>query len=278
MLSEDRPEWKNRIHLVYAQLTVAFQHIAPDGSLVISLQTRPFDWNVDIIETLRQCFRTLTAVKPDYQRLRSIAYIVCQDYLANDESRSAFLLRLETGIQYLGRAGEPHLQHVTKLLHLIVSWTDTQLDVLDSTASMPRISGLADDKLLSDHSRAYIVSLLKPTWERQLQAIRKHYDEILQSESRSEHIPIRETHKLQRIGVGQTDAARTTQAGSANAATSWRRQQATTVQPGGADSPDWRVRHAEPHGSSQGRRGDDSRWGSGGNRGRGAEGSWRRNH
>ena len=64
MLAENALDWKDRVYLVYAQLMVALRHTRPGGSLVISLQARPFDWNVDILETLQQCFRTLTAVKP----------------------------------------------------------------------------------------------------------------------------------------------------------------------------------------------------------------------
>ena len=49
---------------------------------------------------------------------------------------------------------------------------------------------------------------------------------------------------------------RTGQVGVADVATSWRRQQTATVQPGGADSLDWRVRRTEPYSNSQGRHRD----------------------
>lgn len=115
MLAENTLGWKDRVHLVYAQLRVALRHTAPGGSLVISLQARPFDWNVDILETLRQCFRTLTAVKPGFQRRRSITYIVCQDCIASNETRQTFLRRFEAGIQYLGHAGKTKLSSVLEI-------------------------------------------------------------------------------------------------------------------------------------------------------------------
>lgn len=106
MLNENGLEWKDRVHLVYAQLVVAFRYIALGGSLVISLQAGPFIYIVDILDVLRQCFRTTRAVKPKFQRRRSIAYVVCQDYISSDDTRRSFLRRLELGIQYLGRTGE----------------------------------------------------------------------------------------------------------------------------------------------------------------------------
>lgn len=106
MLNDHTLEWKDRVHLVYAQLMVAFRYIAPGGSLVISLQVGPFAYIVDTLQVLRQCFQTITAVKPNYQKRRSIAYVVCHGYIASDGMQGSFLNRLELGIKYLTRTGK----------------------------------------------------------------------------------------------------------------------------------------------------------------------------
>lgn len=65
---------------------------------------------------------------------------------------------------------------------------------------MPRISGLTDERLLNAESRAYIVSLLEPVWQRQLEAIQEHYQKILGSGNERERTRHWQLHKARADG------------------------------------------------------------------------------
>lgn len=150
-MPEDAALWINDdIHLVYAQLLVAFRHITLDGSLVICLPTRPLNWVVDIIAILRQSFSEslITAVnlEPDGQAKRPVAYIVCRRYGAPEGTRSLHISRLHHSIQSMKRTDGP---------------------------VVPRLSGASEGTILSSQ-QPFVLNLLEPVWKRQYDATQKN--------------------------------------------------------------------------------------------------------
>lgn len=211
VLPEDTVPWNHRIHLVYAQLLVAFHNIAPGGSLIISIQTRPFDWVVDILTTLRQSFATIVAVKPKLHAKRSVTHVVCQGYMASSDAKCSYVERIRAGIGYLKQASGP---------------VDAPLG---GTAYLPRISAPPNQINLNAQVQ-FVAELLTPVWKHQYDAIHEHYQEVL-----------RNTY----------ERGPTVPASNVDAVGSWRRQQTAVVQPGGSDSSNWRNRATEQHGSGQ---------------------------
>ncbi|KZT71071.1 hypothetical protein DAEQUDRAFT_810077 [Daedalea quercina L-15889] len=236
MLQEDAALWSDRIHLIYAQILVALQHITSGGSFVISLPMRPFDWVVDIIAVLQgPSFESITTVKPKFQARRSITYLVCQGFRAADREKGVLMDRLRVGIQYLENAGGP-------------------VNALSGgTAMLPRLSDVLTQTHMAEQ-QSFILGFLAPVWHQQYNAIHEHYQWMLE-------------------GGNRRQSSITMQASAADTATSWRRQQAPAVQPGGANSPNWRTRSTEPHGRAQRGRDEGSHHGGTGS---GTEGSWRK--
>ncbi|KAH9925737.1 uncharacterized protein B0H18DRAFT_954952 [Fomitopsis serialis] len=176
-LPEDVAPWDDYVHLVYAQLVVALQHIAVDGTLIISLPTRPLVWVLDIIAVLRQSFEgpgSITAVnlEPVDQTRRSIAYVVCRHYGASEGSR-----RLHKAIIDQNRT--------SKSVHAflrIACPTNVDPVVKAGTANAggtcPRLSSDSDEGILSSQ-QPFVLELFARIWERQHNAIYGHYQEIL---------------------------------------------------------------------------------------------------
>ena len=105
MLADDVIRWNDSIGLVYAQVLLAFQHLAPGGALVISCRTRPLRWVVDIVQFLFGAFDTVTAVNPTYQARRPFAYVVCRGFRMASGTpgmdRDDALRRLREALVYL---------------------------------------------------------------------------------------------------------------------------------------------------------------------------------
>ena len=106
MMADDVIRWNRATGLVYAQILLAVQHLAPDGALVISCRTRPLHWVVDIIRFLFSAFGSVTAVNPTYQARRPFAYIVCRSFrmaagVPGTAERDDALRRLHAAVAYL---------------------------------------------------------------------------------------------------------------------------------------------------------------------------------
>ena len=98
--------WNGTVCLTYAQLLLAFRHLAAHGALVLSIRARPLRWVVDILQMLRGVFRTVVAVKPPYQARRSFLYLVCRGFQANGDERYRYERRLRKCVEYLENTSE----------------------------------------------------------------------------------------------------------------------------------------------------------------------------
>ena len=87
------------VRLIWAQLLLAFRYISLGGSLVLSLDTRPHDWVVDIITVLTRSFdpNSIQVIQPrNHNVKRPIAYVVCKNYGSSETGglRNLFVNRL----------------------------------------------------------------------------------------------------------------------------------------------------------------------------------------
>lgn len=169
MLAEDSVPWARKIHLTFAQLLVAFQHIAIGGTLIVSLRTRPFDWVIDIVAMLKLTFESVDIVKPSFQAKTSFAYFICQGF-----SHAAVTVHhIRRCIQYLQYAGEYHIVPWLKIQQSLLTVSqDSEVD----TTRIPRFCHAAGQ--LSDNE---IIQLLATAWKRQFNALRADYDRVLNS-------------------------------------------------------------------------------------------------
>ena len=105
MLQAEGPETENAcVRLVWAQLLLAFRYISLGGSLVLALDTRPYDWVVDIIAVLTRSFEptSIKVIQPyNHNTGRPIAYIVCQGYGSSESGglRNLFISRLSEALR-----------------------------------------------------------------------------------------------------------------------------------------------------------------------------------
>ena len=106
MLAEDVIRWTDSIGLIYAQLVLAFAHLAPGAALVTSVRARPLAWVVDVINFLLGAFDDVRAVNPTFQARRPFANVVCTGFRCAVDSREyeARLDRLRACVAYLENA------------------------------------------------------------------------------------------------------------------------------------------------------------------------------
>lgn len=110
MLVDDAIRWNDSIGLVYAQLLLAFQHLAAGGALVTSLRARPLAWVVDIVHLFRRAFEDVRVLNPTYQARRPYVYVVCRGFRmdAAGQEREECLRRLRACVDFLEGASMPH--------------------------------------------------------------------------------------------------------------------------------------------------------------------------
>lgn len=121
------------VRLVWAQLLLAFRYISLGGSLVLSLDTRPHDWVVDIITVLIHSFdaTSIKVIQPrNHNFKRPMAYIVCSGYGSNEHGgpRNLFIGRLRDALRS---------RHDSKTIHS-QNWStalDTHVSFFRSTTS-----------------------------------------------------------------------------------------------------------------------------------------------
>ncbi|KZT64735.1 hypothetical protein DAEQUDRAFT_814788 [Daedalea quercina L-15889] len=161
MLGGDVVPWNQSVRLTHAQLLMAVQHLAPNGTLVMSLKARPLHWIVDIVEVLRDLFTSVVAVKPQSQARRSFVYMVCRGFRADVGSKGRYILRLRECLEYLNNITGP-------------------IDAPSGgTENIPRLHGV-EGEALADESYQYVIGLFRNAWIRQYSAIRLHYESALQ--------------------------------------------------------------------------------------------------
>ncbi|TFY62293.1 hypothetical protein EVJ58_g3950 [Rhodofomes roseus] len=112
IMFKDDVRWNESIGLVYAQLLVAFQHLAQGGSLITSLRSRPLNWIVDVFRALDITFESVHAVNTQYQGRRPFVYVVCRGFRADPDEKNNYIHRLRACIEYLDNSGNlfPRIQ------------------------------------------------------------------------------------------------------------------------------------------------------------------------
>ena len=89
----------------YAQLLLALQNIAVGGALVITLDTQPLDYVVNIIGILNRSFGTMKAASPYRTNGRSV-HIVCHGYGGSEGSRRLHNTRIREALRELKNTGQ----------------------------------------------------------------------------------------------------------------------------------------------------------------------------
>lgn len=175
MLQAERPATEeDRVRLIWAQLLLAFRYVSPGGSLVLSIDTRPHDWVVDVITVLTLTFNpnSIKVIPPrNHYTKRSTAYILCRGYgsSGNGGLTNLFISRLGEALRnrnskfVLTRRPRPPIAHC-----------------LQTSDPRPRISEITDQMIIGMQGHAYTAfMLLKPVWSIQYECVRARLRERL---------------------------------------------------------------------------------------------------
>jgi 23S rRNA U2552 (ribose-2'-O)-methylase RlmE/FtsJ len=165
----------NHVTLALMQLYAILYNLRPGGSAVIVVDTKPFLWLIEMFRVLRQVFDSVEAVQGNKHAIRSSAHIVCTGFLfpmSSIEIMPKLRERVTKALEYVGtitaaEGGDGNDATVKKGEELEIQ---TQYDSVE-WYSEPVIFAPEGPDALFDSEHRFILDLMEPLWEAQIDAI-----------------------------------------------------------------------------------------------------------
>jgi hypothetical protein len=161
--------------LALAQLFAILSNLRPGGLAVIVANIKPFLWLIEIFRVLRQVFDCVEAAKGDkLHAVRSSAYFVCTGFLSPMSSGDVDMPKLRgqvmKGLEYVGTIDEGTNGHDA---------TAKEREELERPPlshgvewySEPVIFAPEGPDALFDSEHRFVLDLMEPLWEAQIDAM-----------------------------------------------------------------------------------------------------------
>ncbi|KAH9912465.1 uncharacterized protein B0H18DRAFT_1157309 [Fomitopsis serialis] len=181
IMFRDDVRWTQSIALTYAQLLIAFQHIAQDGSLVISLRSRPLNWVVDIVRALDEAFTSVHAVNTMYQGRRPFVNVVCRGFRAGTDERNEYIRRLRLCVRYFETTSGSLVFDTSVRLDRHANVCLVVAGPVDApnggAANIPRLCGTRDEEI-PEATYQYVLNLFTGVWQSKYAAIRHNCQKV----------------------------------------------------------------------------------------------------
>lgn len=178
--------WWSRVQLSLSQLLVALNATAPGGSCVLPINTKPFQWIVDVIGMFRQLFNTVIAYKDvKFHAVRTTCYLVCTGFHGTAEEIAYFSGKLRDALTFLDTvAKEAQAADSRRGAVDMTEEADVDEDNYGAHRASPEdlslFSGESAAQIYDEHYR-FVLDIFEPLWDIQYDAIRREFEDILRS-------------------------------------------------------------------------------------------------